>query len=456
MSELFIIDKWINIMLRTIRDQGLGPTFVARFQYLVSTILYYVYVCFNKAKLNCLAEKELQIIYLEEKELFYVDNMICVSMGYLYDLLNYDKKEINAQIPALNNRTQMVIDNIKQFLDRRNIDGWKIANIQPVFPNKNAFIDIESIQDLDKLLPEPHKWTPLKHKNGIVQKYLTPDWGNVASIENIEISKYINIADENYIDYDMKNGINELLSIYDNLNDNQRMIAEYFRGGQVSPPGMWNIWGLYTIHATNISALDATKFFYLLNSAMFVGSIACWNIKKKYMQARPIQEIRLLPERLVTNFDGTKVSNKIWKTFQPQNNQVPPFGSHNSGHSTFSSCASVIFDKFFPNAFSTLNFNIFSAEHGTMLSQLLSNNNAYPNTVKTIMIKINSSDVSHDTTKLRFPTSPIKLEFNSWRNLAELSGISRLYGGIHTNIENQTGMIIGEIIGRDVLNRAGL
>lgn len=453
MSELQIIDKWVQIMLRTIRDAGLGPTYTARFQYLVSTILYYSFVCYSKATSSCLIEPELQIIQLQEQNIAYLDNIICVSMRYLYDLLGYDKKEISTNTEAMNNKTKSVVDKLKLFLDRRNEDGWKIANVQPLFPNGQEFIDVENIQDLNALLVDKTKWTPLKHKNANPQKYLTPEWGNVQTLENFDIAKFIAVADENFVQSQRQYEINEVLKEYDNLNDFKRMIAEFFQGGQVTPPGIWNVYALYMIRTNSLNALDATKFLYLLNSTMFMGSVVAWNVKRKYMQARPIQEIRLLPEQQVTNFDGNKISNKAWKTFQQQNFQTPPFPDYISGHSTFSSGAACIFEKFFPINFNTSNFLVFENEHATMITPMLENNN-YPNTIKAIMIKNSDSKVIHDTTNMKFPTCAVKLEFDSWRQLAYYSGVSRIYGGIHGNNANNAGLIIGEMIAKDILNRA--
>lgn len=454
MDEILIIDKWINIMLRTIKNQNLGPTYTARFLYLASTILYYSFVCYFNLSQNCLIEDELQIIYLKEIDLSFLNCIIFNAMEYLYDLNGYDKNILNYTSNSVNNRTSIVIKNLKLFLNNRNNDGWKNANIQPDLPNGDAFIDTEKQQNLNELLLNHHSWTPLK-QNGILQQYLTPDWGNILPLKFSNIDKYINIIDENLINHDRNTEIAEILSVYDKLDDSQRMIAEYFQGGQTTPPGMWNIWGLYAMYATKITPNEAVKFFYLLNSTLFTSSIVAWKAKKKYFQSRPIQEIRLLPEQIVTNFDGTKVSNKIWKTFQQQFNQTPPFPDIVSGHSTFSSSAAVIFDYFFPKNFSEINFKKFSDEHKIMLSSLLNTNN-YPNTVKTLMVKTHGSSVIHTSSELRFPSSAVKIEFTSWRHLAELSGISRIYGGIHGNNSNRVGLIIGEIIGLDILERSGL
>ena len=453
-NQIEVLDKWINIMLHTIRDKKLAPTYTGRFLYLVSTIIYYSNLCF-RPRSSKLSEIELKVLDMNELRISVFDFVICESMKYLYDKLNYPKTELVAQDPnvKLTYLINKVIKNLKRFIDRRDNDGWRDSNIQPSFPNGTEFIDTMHVQDLSSTLVEHHKWTPLKNKDATsAQKYLTPGWGEVIPCENISISKYIQIADENFLENERSREIQEVVKSYANLTDNQSMIAEYFQGGQVSPPGIWNIYALYTIISTNMKPAIATEFFYLLNKSLFMASVVAWNVKRKYMQARPIQEIRLLESQQVTNFDGNQVNNNIWIPFQQINNLTPPFPDYISGHSTFSSAAAVIFDKYFPRAFSSINFIPFSNEHGTMITSLLEDNE-YENTVKVAMIKINTSSVyDSSVSTLKFPACAVKLTFNTWRELANLSGISRIYGGIHGNNANNAGLIIGEIIGNDILN----
>ncbi len=463
MNEIELIEKWLLIMLRTIRDSGLGPTYTARLQYLFSTIIYYTLACYannssptpNYVKNTyCIAEPELklQLLFYNERKINVIDSVIFDSINYLYNLLSYNKTYVVAEKYTDTSNGKIMFNNIKMFLDRRNSDGWSTANVQPILPNGSAFIDVENVQDLNTLLQNKEKWTPLKHKNAAgPQKYLTPAWGTVAPVENINIDKYLKIADENFILTERENEIKEVLHIYENLNDFQRMIAEFFQGGQVTPPGIWNVLAVYTIKGSKIHFVDAAQFLYLLNSVMFVGSITAWNIKRKYMQSRPIQAIRLLPSQNVTTFDGITVNNNIWKPFQQQDFQTPPFPDYISGHSTFSSGAACVFEKFFPLSMTQYIFDNFNNEYGTMISSLL-NNNSYDNNVKTTMIKANSSTVVHDTSDKRFPSCAVKLTFNSWKEMAYYSGISRIYGGIHGNNANNVGLIIGEMIANDLLN----
>ena len=460
-TEILLIEKWMDIMFRAIVDNNFGPTRTARFQYLVSTILCYSFLTYkNMRNINnrILKEPELIFIFTRERSLNAVDNIIFQSMGYLFDQLNINKNILGESNFNLNTMSIRVLNNIKLFLYRRNNDKYKDAD-KPIsiekFPNQTKAIQVfnpnQDLSDLDK-----KTWTPLQHSvNGPIQKYLTPFWGEITPVEGINITKYMNMADDNYSvvneEINRKLGITEILKTYENLTDVQRMIAEYFRGGKVTPPGIWNVIALYTIKSTGMNSTKSVQFLYLLNVSMFMSSIVAWAVKFKYMQSRPIQEIRLLDSQQVTTFDGSTVNNKQWKTLQPQNSQTPPFPDYISGHSTFSSAAATIFEQYFPN-YDSIKFIPFSNFHGDLITSLLSNN-SYINTVKVVMIKNGSSDVIHNDTQLKFPTCAVKLTFNGWRDIANLSGISRIYGGIHDNNANYAGLIIGECIARDVLTR---
>lgn len=457
MTEVALIEKWINVMLNTIVDNGMGPTVTARFQYLMSTIMCYSFITYKNVKSYPLKEPELHFVNTKEKKLSALDNVIQQAVVYLFDLQGLDKSKLILNNFNLNVRSMIVLANLKVFLDRRNNDNYKLANADvPLehFPNKTLFIDVENKnQDLSQLNKET--WTPLKHSNGKVQKYLTPFWGNVMPVEEVVLDKYMKIADENYNvpnkDINREIEINEVLKTYEILTDVQKMIAEYFQGGKVTPPGIWNVIALYTIKSTNMSSVNAVQFLYLLNSSMFMSSIVAWAVKYKYMQARPIQEIRMSGLNQVTTFDGTVVDCKAWKTFQQQNFQTPPFPDYISGHSTFSSAAATVFERYFPN-FESIKFIPFTNEHGGLITPLLADN-TYVNTVSVAMVQNGSSDVIHNDTIMKYPTCAVKLTFTGWRDLANLSGVSRIYGGIHGNNANHAGLIIGECIARDLLAR---
>jgi len=436
--------KWLKSMMDTVAQYLLPPTRCARFMYLCSTIIYYTTSC---NKLNDMNESELPHIAKSRGEHDYI-----IYQGYLhlYDQLNYSTSNLTVCTlnKPLNTENQQKLNNIITFLNNRDEDGWKDANVQPEFPNGSAFIDVENIQDLSEL--DNSKWTPLKHSNNVTQTYLTPYWGNVEPPINGILDNYMDIASDNFI-ADRSQEIVDMMGVYNNLNDTQRCVAEYFQGGQVTPPGIWNIWGLYTAQALNWNNIELAKFFYYLNTAMFMCSIAAWKVKLEYFQSRPIQLIRSLSQTNVRTWDFTIPvdGSRIWKPFQQQDGRTPPFPDYISGHSTFSSAAATIFDHFCSLGFDEIDFEPLSSEHALMISPLL--NNAHPNTVKKVLCNFGSSDVPQGDSPLPFPTTGIVLSFNNWQELAQLSGISRIYGGIHCQSANQGGLIIGTNIGHDVI-----
>ncbi len=280
MSEKQLIEKWVNIMLTTIVKNSLPPTKTARFQYLVSTILYYAFITYKNIKIFNLNEPELKFIYTNEKNIKALDYVIYHGMNKLYTDLDLNNiTDIATPIFNININSKKVVTNLTNFLNRRNNDGYKNASV-PIpdneFPNKGKYLDVDGGNFVD-INNNPinvtdiceNSWTPLKNPNGIKQNYLTPYWGNIIPIEKISLDTYLKIAKDNYeVDNYVTNRqleINEILKFYENLSDQQKIIAEYFQGGQVTPPGIWNVYSLYAIKSTNISSIDAVKFLYLLN-----------------------------------------------------------------------------------------------------------------------------------------------------------------------------------------------
>lgn len=440
--------KWLNTMLTTIVATNPGPTRVTRFLYLGSCILYYI---LSNNAAHDMTETELKHAINATGSTEY---LIHFAFKKLYGQLGYTFSITDPSTITLSYANQIKQTRLHNFLDNRDNDGWKNFNTPAItLPNGSNFIDVENgaSQDLSSLLPQPDKWTPLKHGNNITQTYLTPRWGDVTLPVSTPLSDYTNIADANIGDAATRElEVREMINIYQNLTNTQRAIAEYFEGGQVTPPGIWNVYAIYTASSQKLSSVNFAKFLYNLNTALFSASIVCWKVKFTHMQARPIQEIRkILPLENVTTWDTSVVQNNVWKPWQRLNGRTPPFPDFMSGHSTFSSAAAVVFDHFFPKALVEIEFEQFTPQHATMIQGFL--DNGLPNTVKHVSVNVGSSAFPQGDSPAPFPTTSVCLDFKSWQELAELSGISRIYGGIHCQSANQTALIIGNKIGLDVL-----
>ena len=490
MSSAQLTIGWLNTLLGTIANPAnkLGPTYASRFLYIGSTIIYYVVS--NNIDSD-ITEPELPSVHASDINFVDKNYLIYGAFVYLYNQPGPNKPypQNFPSIPPkqLTPTEQIIHTNLLNFLNVRDNDGWKNANngaplaswSPDVYPNGNpnsVYIDVDSTQPLSVILPQPKLWTPLRHTitvgpstTHVIQTYLTPRWGDVITPPGqggtpLLLTFYTDIAASNFQDPPRTNArtleIQDMLNIYQGtggqgLTNQQRVIAEYFQGGKVSPPGIWNVWAIYVLQSANWNNKQAAKFLYWLNTSMFLASITCWKIKFTYKQSRPIQDIRLLSPQSVTTWDSTVVPNNIWKPFQQSTNRTPPFPDFMSGHSTFSDAAAIIYDHFFPQQLDTMLLQPYSATHAQMISPILVDSttqlNKYSNSVKFIQCDVQSSAVSQGNSTVGFPTSPMTLNFSNWHELAQLSGASRIYGGIHGSTANQTALIIGQQIGKDVI-----
>jgi len=204
----------------------------------------------------------------------------------------------------------------------------------------------------------------------------------------------------------------------------QKIIAEFWAGGPgtVSPPLMF-IW-MWKEYIKTISISCPNIMFSLQDLAihLFEGGRVTWRLKAAYMEARPIQEIRRrYTGQIIESWNGT-VNGSQWVPYQMANFITPPFADFPSGHSHFSKAFALTMNKWFSD--SIVKNNTFY-DNQTLLSPLFKENqNAQ---FGTLTINKGASEIQPDLV----PNTPINLSFNTWDDVADQAGISRLYGGIH-------------------------
>jgi hypothetical protein len=97
--------------------------------------------------------------------------------------------------------------------------------------------------------------------------------------------------------------------------------------GTYAPPGHWNDIAQEYISRANFSEVRAARAFALLNMTMHDAAVGCWEAKYFYFNPRPSQLDPAI---------RTKTG-------------LPNFPAYTSGHSTFSSAASVVLSYLFPS-----------------------------------------------------------------------------------------------------------
>lgn len=289
--------------------------------------------------------------------------------------------------------------------------------------NETIIVDGTTVNNIAQF-PQPLEWTRLTVQ-GKKQGYLTYNWDDVLSTclteENEEtIENMVSPSSGAARDAEIDN-VKEYAA---SLTDEQKIIAEFWAGGPgtVSPPLMF-IW-FWKEYMKTISISCPNMIFSLLDLAihLFEGSRVTWRLKKKWMECRPIQEIRRrFTGQSVQSWNGT-IDGSQWIPYQEANFVTPPFADFPSGHSHFSKAFALTMNKWFGEDISKNN-TFYDGE--TLICPLFTSNQTslYGN----FSIQPGSSRIQPTIV----PSNSIILSFTKWNDMADQAGLSRLYGGIH-------------------------
>jgi hypothetical protein len=181
----------------------------------------------------------------------------------------------------------------------------------------------------------------------------------------------------------------------------QTHIAQFWAGapGTATPPGQWNMIAQTIAEGQGLSLEESSRMYAVLNIALADAAISSWNTKYTYDFWRPITAIQNAD--LDGNF-GT-VRDAWWTPLL----KTPAFPAYTSGHSTFSAAAAAVLG------------DVFGTDAIGFVAQ---------------------SEVRGVPDRL----------YTSLRGAAAEAGLSRIFGGIHFQFDNQAGLTSGDAIGRFV------
>lgn len=342
----------------------------------------------------------------------------------------------------------------------RGEDGSVDAVVPPsnaMLPNKEDVLDVSDTID-PATFKEPHKWTPLKI-GPKTQKYLTYNWNSVQStcLNSEDEYEIKTAAIAHYVDGDERAAeIAEVVSITNELTDTQKMIAEFWAGGpgSVSPPCiamvLWNYF--MKAYATRRIVPYDTYFFSGLEMAIhvFEAGRLIWGLKKQYMQARPIQEIRAAYRgQSIKNGFGESVFGESWTPFQESYFVTPPFADFPSGHSGFSQVFADVMTKWFGARIPET--DPIDGVDLSLLSPVLAGVQSL--SFPMFRMPAGSSQIQPDGIT---PSQDILLSWNRWQDMADSAGLSRKYGGIHATSAHTGSQALGRRLHTKIKERWGI
>jgi len=271
--------------------------------------------------------------------------------------------------------------------------------------------------------------------------------------------------------------------------DFARVLAEFWADGPSSetPPGHWNTLANYvsdSAHAGKriggtgpvVDDLEwDVKLYFALNSAEHDAACAAWSLKRHYDGWRPISAIRFMgqsgqcsdpslplhhtnglplvpglielstvetvaaggrhvgypphtllvrswpgqPRSPAAQYSGVRwIRPENWLPFQKRTFVTPAFPGYVSGHSTFSRAAAEILTAFTGSLFFPGGLGTFTAPKNSYLTFEMG------------------------------PSEKVQLQWATYFDAADQSGMSRIWGGIHPPVDDFTGRLVGAEVGR--------
>lgn len=439
-----VVVHWNETLLQAIRDTNPGPTITSRALAIAHTCMYEAWAAYSQHARSSLpgshplrqpaaertdgniSEAISHAAYRAAVDLFPSEaaafSDALASYGYIPDPVNTDP---NTPAGVANHLCQAV-------LDMRHDDGAnQLGNRAP-----GAYSDYTDYQPVNTpdMLVDPGRWQPLRLTRAdgsiIVQKFLTPHWGQVrpfamATPQSYQLKPPAEFGSEDYVEQ-----VREAITYSAHLTDAQKISASYWADGPntETPPGHWNLFAQFVSDRDNHTIHDDVKLFFVLNNAIMDAGIFSWWAKREYDYVRPITAARyvfsgdMIPAWSRYTGKTEVMLGEQWEPYQATASISPPFAEYISGHSTFSSAAATVLREFTES-------DVFGYQ---------------------VQLPAGSSYVDPGMT----PAHDLTLSWATFTDAANSAGASRRYGGIHFLDADMEGRRIGKEIGEQAWAKA--
>ena len=430
---------WDKATLQAIRVTHPGPPIVARALAIAHTCMYDAWAAYDDQAIGTRFKDKLRRPSSERNDANKNKAISYAAYKALIDLFPTEKVSFDALMSSLgysplenttDTKTSAGIGNVacQAVIDFRHADGAnQLGDLNGGAPYSD-YTGYTPVNTPD-IISDPNHWQPLRVGTK-VQKFITPQWREVTPFALKSASQFRPLAPEQYGSYGYLEQARQVLAYSASLNDEQKVIAEYWADGPSSelPPGHWALFAQFVSQRDLHTVDQDAKMFFAMTNAIFDASIVSWEAKRYYDSVRPVTAIHyLFNGKMVSAWAGPGLGTKLipaetWRPYQPTSVVTPPFPEYISGHS------------------------IFSAAGATVL-RLFTGSDVFGHSVT---IPKGTSQVEPGLT----PTNDVTLTWANFSDAANEAGISRRYGGIHFIEGDLVSREIGDVVGFNAYKKA--
>ena len=442
---------WNEALLQAVRDTKPGPTIVARSIAVTHTCIFDAWAAYDAAAVPTQAHRAWRRPEAERSDANKAEAISYAAHAALLDLFPTEAALFDGLLaeqgysvvpPSVDPTTPSGIGVVaaESVLAFRHRDGSnQLGDLAP-----GAYADYTGYAPVNPPEPaavvDPNRWQPLEVSDGhggtVIQKYTTPQWGNVVPFALASGHALRPGPPARYPSPEYLTQAQELITLSAGLTDAEKATAEYFADGPSSefPPGHWCLFAQF-VSRRDAHSIDAdVKMFFALGNALLDASIAAWDAKRTYDSVRPITAIHFLgtvgafgPSGTIVAWGGPCAGTQTilatdWRPYQLATVVTPPFPEYFSGHSIFSAAGAEILRSFTGSdalgTSVTIPKDSFRGEPGCG------------------------------------PVNPVVLTFPTFSAAADAAGMSRRWGGIHFKDGDLVGRALGRQVGAQVWTKA--
>jgi hypothetical protein len=357
-----VVLTWNQQVLDTIVRAKLGPTISARALAVVHTAIYDAWAAYDPVAVGTRlggslrrppaertdAYKSQAISYAAYRALLNLFPARSADFRGLLSAMGYDPDDAStdpASPTGVGNQAAAAV------LAFRATDG---SNQAGGYADTTGYVPVNTPDQVN----DPFRWQPLRFVdasgNTVVQKYLTPQWGNVTPFALTSPNQFLPPGPTQRTLLQLDEEVTDTLLQSATLTDLSKVRAEYWADGPASetPPGHWLLFGGAAARARSYTLDQSVKLTFALANAELDASIAAWNAKLRWDYVRPITAVRTrMKGKLVLAwagpYKGTRlIRGETWHPYQATTFPTPPFPEYVSGHSTFSGAGARVLQSF--------------------------------------------------------------------------------------------------------------
>jgi len=289
---------------------------------------------------------------------------------------------------------------------------------------------------------DPDRWQPIPFDDGkggeVVHGFLTPHWYRVTPFALETADQFRPGPPPKVGSEQLRREVRECIEVNANLTPRQKAIVEFMRDGPRSTgqSGHWLKFAQAISRRDRHDLEQDVKLFFVVGNVALDAFIASWDSKRYYDSSRPWSLIRYMcaGERIQGWAGPGKGVRTIpaeeWRPYSPSTFITPPFPGYTSGHSTVSGACAKALELFTGSDRCNLSEE---RRAGALTEQGFDCEQMQQLDGRPLAEILGDEHASCD----------VVLELPTFSEVADMAGISRVWGGYHIQADNVAGLALG-------------